>query len=96
MIEDPGAVHEVVTGMTTVATILFGFIGRRFIGKVDDTADALARHEKEDIGKYATVDQLQRVHDRIDDGVKSSAENFKELRDNVGEIKTLLINGGHR
>ena len=96
MNEDIGTFHQLVTGMTTVATVFFAFIGRRFIGKVDETAEALTKHEKDDIGKYATVDQLTRVHTRIDESVRSSEDNFRELRNAAGEIKTLLIQGAQK
>ena len=95
MSEDAGSIHQVITGMTTVATIFIGFVGRRFIGKVDDTADALAKHEKDDIGKYATMDQLTRVHTRIDESMKASDEGFREVRDGINGIKDILINKKH-
>ena len=92
----PGTILGVVSGVTAVVSAVTGFLVKRLINKVDDTAEALAKHEKEDIGKYATADQLQRVHERIDESIKTAEGNFKELRDNVGEIKTILIHGVHK
>lgn len=96
MADDLNIFHASVTGVLTATTVFFGFIGKRFVGKVDETATSLAQHEKDDIGKYATVDSLQRVHERIDQSVRSAEDNFRELRNGIGEIKTLLINGVHK
>lgn len=80
--------HEMITGVVTATTVFFAFIGRRFINKVDKTGDAVLllaerinQHEKDDIGKYATVDQLQRVHDRIDEVGKKQDRALELLID---------------
>lgn len=88
--------HATVTSALVVVVSFTSFIGRRFVAKVDCTAEALAQHEKDDIGKYATMDQLQRVHSRIDDSIKTAEDNFRELRKAASDIKDLLINGVHR
>lgn len=94
--QDIQAVHEGVTGVTTAMMAFMIWTGRRFIKKVDDTADELSRHKLEDVSKYATNDQLTRIHDRIDRSIASSEENFKELRNDIGEIKNLLIAGARK
>jgi len=93
MTDNLNEIHAAVTGITVATLPIIGWLMKRFIKKVDDTAEALSRHEKEDIGKYATNDQLARVHDRIDESINVAATNFKELRDNIGDIKNLLISG---
>ncbi len=74
----------------------FGFMGKRLITKIDATAADLAEHKLEDVNKYAPTEAITLVHKRIDDSVKTAEENFRELRNGIGEIKTILINGGHR
>lgn len=96
MADETNIVLGIATGMTAAATGFIGFIGRRFISKVDATEARLAQHEKDDIGKYATVEQLTRVHDRIDKAVQATEEGFRETRNGIGEIKTLLIQGAHK
>ncbi len=96
MPEDLNSLHAAVTGATSIGLTFFWFVMRRFVNKVDDTALALSKHEKEDIGKYATMDSLARVHKRIDDSVHTAEANFREMRQGIGEIKNLLINGARK
>lgn len=93
MTDESSTITAVITGMTAAATMFIGFVGKRFITKVDVTAERLTAHEKESAIKFATNEQLQRVHDRIDESGKAAENNFKELRDNIGEVKNLLISG---
>lgn len=83
-------------GAFTMSMAFFGFISKRFINKVDATSDRLAQHEKDDIGKYATIDQLSRVHNRIDSMQESTITGFKETQQGLEEIKMLLLKEGRR
>jgi hypothetical protein len=96
MADDLNTIHAAITGVIGAAVTFFGFTGKRFIEKVDRTDEKMIQHEKDDMGKYATVDQLARVHERIDASVRNAEDNFREMRQGIGEIKTILINGVHR
>jgi hypothetical protein len=88
--------HASWTGGLTVVAALFGFVGKRFISRVDSIEDDLRKHKLEDVSKYATTDALTRVHDRIDASIRTAEDNFRELRTGISEIKTLLIQGGQQ
>ena len=88
MSDEINILHQAWTGSLTVVAALFGFVGKRIVDKVDETAEALVRHEKEDVGKYATVEQLSHLYDRTESG-------FRDLRTDLSEIKNILINRAH-
>ena len=96
MADDFNYIHAALTGGMMAVTGFFAFISKRFIGKVDATEARLTQHEKDDIGKYATMDSLNTVHARINESVRTAEENFRELRNGIGEIKTILIQGTHK
>lgn len=89
-------IHAVITGATSIGVMVLGFAGKRFIAKVDGTDARLTQHEKDDVGKYATIDQLTRVHSRIDDFDQKNQENFREVRQGIDGIKNILLNGAHK
>ena len=100
MSDDLNSLHAAFTGISLAATTFIAFIGKRFVGKVDENADkidtvaaALFRHEKEDVSMYVTVNQLERVHTRIDENTRAVEDNFKETRAGINEIKNILIQG---
>lgn len=92
MNEDLNMIHAGITGVIGAFTTLLGFFGYRVVNQVDQNTKDIATHKVDDAGKYATNDQLARVHERIDESIKTSAENTKEVRADIGEIKNLLIN----
>lgn len=86
----------IISGMSAIGIPFMGWLGNRLVKKIDKTSDDLAAHEKESTRTFATNAQLDRVHQRIDESDKKADGNFKEMRDKMDEIKTLLINGVHR
>lgn len=73
-------------------TILTWMAGKQ-MKATEKNAEAITEHRIYSEGTYIKNDALNRVHLRIDEGNKQTAENFNNIHKEVSEIKTILING---